>query len=80
MTQRFDAVLFDCDGVLVDSEDITNGVLRDMLDEAGWSLTPRECFSSISKVASEGGLGVQKTSLKSGFLRNPQTQNRSLST
>ena len=41
---RFDAVLFDCDGVLVDSEPITNGVLRDMLEEAGWPLTPAECM------------------------------------
>jgi beta-phosphoglucomutase-like phosphatase (HAD superfamily) len=40
----FDAVLFDCDGVLVDSEPITNGVLRDMLEEAGWTLTPAECM------------------------------------
>ncbi len=41
---RFDAVLFDCDGVLVDSEPITNGVLRTMLEEAGWRLTPDECM------------------------------------
>jgi len=41
---RFDAVLFDCDGVLVDSEPITNGVLRDMLQERGWSLTVDECM------------------------------------
>ncbi len=41
---RFDAVLFDCDGVLVDSEPITNGVLRDMLEELGWKLTPQECM------------------------------------
>lgn len=40
----FDAVLFDCDGVLVDSEPITNGVLRDMLEESGWTLTPEECM------------------------------------
>jgi HAD superfamily hydrolase (TIGR01509 family) len=39
----FDAVLFDCDGVLVDSEPITNGVLRQMLNEAGWALTQAEC-------------------------------------
>lgn len=39
-----DAVLFDCDGVLVDSEPITNGVLRDMLAEIGWVLTPSECM------------------------------------
>ncbi|GAA4423596.1 HAD family phosphatase [Acidovorax lacteus] len=40
----FEAILFDCDGVLVDSEPITNGVLRDMLEEAGWSLTPEACM------------------------------------
>jgi HAD superfamily hydrolase (TIGR01509 family) len=44
LTPRFDAVLFDCDGVLVDSEPITNGVLRQMLQELGWSLTPAECM------------------------------------
>src|SRR5438105_2157455 len=41
---KFEAVLFDCDGVLVDSEPITNGVLRDMLEELGWKLTPDECM------------------------------------
>jgi HAD superfamily hydrolase (TIGR01509 family) len=41
---RFDAVLFDCDGVLVDSEGITNGVLRDMLEEMGWTLSREECM------------------------------------
>jgi HAD superfamily hydrolase (TIGR01509 family) len=41
---RFDAVLFDCDGVLVDSEPITNGVLRDMLEELGWKLSAAECM------------------------------------
>lgn len=39
----FDAVLFDCDGVLVDSEPITNGVLCQMLNEAGWALSQAEC-------------------------------------
>ena len=43
-SERFEAVLFDCDGVLVDSESITNGVLRDMLEEAGWTLTGAECM------------------------------------
>jgi HAD superfamily hydrolase (TIGR01509 family) len=42
--ERFDAVLFDCDGVLVDSEGITNGVLRDMLEELGWKMDPAECM------------------------------------
>ena len=41
---KFDAVLFDCDGVLVDSEPITNRVLREMLGELGWQLTPQECM------------------------------------
>ncbi|WP_332741017.1 HAD family hydrolase [Hydrogenophaga sp.] len=43
MTQ-FDGVLFDCDGVLVDSEPITNGVLREVLNESGWALTQAECM------------------------------------
>jgi len=38
----FDAVLFDCDGVLVDSEPITNRILTSMLGELGWSLTVEE--------------------------------------
>lgn len=41
----FEAVLFDCDGVLVDSEPITVGVLRDMLEELGWKLSLRECMA-----------------------------------
>jgi len=44
VSRKFEAVLFDCDGVLVDSELITNGVLRDMLEELGWKLTPAECM------------------------------------
>ncbi|MDF1484504.1 HAD family phosphatase [Ramlibacter sp. H39-3-26] len=44
MPQCFGAVLFDCDGVLVDSEPITNRVLRDMLEERGWALTQEECL------------------------------------
>lgn len=42
---RFDAALFDCDGVLVDSEPITNGVLRAMLGELGWQLTQEQCMT-----------------------------------
>ena len=44
MSAPFDAVLFDCDGVLVDSEPITNGVLRQMLGELGWELTQAQCM------------------------------------
>jgi haloacid dehalogenase superfamily, subfamily IA, variant 3 with third motif having DD or ED len=38
-------VLFDCDGVLVDSESITNSVLREMLIELGWNISQEECIS-----------------------------------
>jgi HAD superfamily hydrolase (TIGR01509 family) len=41
---NFEAILFDCDGVLVDSEAITCGVLRDMFDEQGWRMTLAECM------------------------------------
>lgn len=43
----FDAVLFDCDGVLVDSEPITNGVLRDMLEELGWAMSLEDCMRTF---------------------------------
>lgn len=40
----FSAVFFDCDGVIVDSEPITNGVLRGMLHELGWDISAEECI------------------------------------
>ena len=40
----FEAILFDCDGVLIDSESITCGVLRDMFEEQGWCMTLAECM------------------------------------
>ena len=39
----FAGALFDCDGVLVDSEPLTNGVLREMLHELGWQISEAEC-------------------------------------
>ncbi|WP_236493186.1 HAD family hydrolase [Xanthomonas massiliensis] len=39
----FAAVLFDCDGVLVDSEPITLGVMRDVFAEHGWEMSQAEC-------------------------------------
>lgn len=44
---KFAAVLFDCDGVLVDSEPITNSVLRDMLAEQGWAMSVQECMDTF---------------------------------
>ena len=40
----FSAILFDCDGVLVDSELITHRVFRDMLLELGWVIGEEECL------------------------------------
>jgi HAD superfamily hydrolase (TIGR01509 family) len=36
-------VIFDCDGVLIDSEPICDRVVSSVLTEAGWPLTPAEC-------------------------------------
>lgn len=44
---KFEAILFDCDGVLVDSEPLTNGVLCAMLNEAGWAISPEECMATF---------------------------------
>ena len=47
LRMTFEAVLFDCDGVLVDSEAITCGALRDMLEENGWRLSLAECMAQF---------------------------------
>lgn len=59
----FDAVLFDCDGVLVDSEPITNRVLTEMLRELGWHLTVEETMRIFvgKAVKDEMGLIEEKT-------------------
>src|SRR5215831_9055066 len=41
---RFDLVIFDCDGVLVDSERITNQVFCTMLNEIGLTVTLDDMF------------------------------------
>ena len=57
---KFQAVLFDCDGVLVDSEPITNGLLRDMLEEQGWNLTPEACFQHfVGKAVLDEKLAIE---------------------
>lgn len=58
---KFEAVLFDCDGVLVDSESITNGVLRDMLEDLGWKLGSEECMRIfIGKTIRDEGAQIEK--------------------
>ncbi|AEV83729.1 HAD family hydrolase [Actinoplanes sp. SE50] len=53
-----EAVLFDCDGVLVDSERITNAVLRGMLHELGWAVGEAECFRLFVGKALADEVGV----------------------
>jgi HAD superfamily hydrolase (TIGR01509 family) len=59
----FAAVLFDCDGVLVDSEPITNRVLAQMLGELGWQLTAEESMGIFTgkAVVDESALIASKT-------------------
>ena len=42
MTRRFDLVVFDCDGVLVDSERLSIHLDAELLRELGWELTEDE--------------------------------------
>src|SRR5574338_220200 len=46
-TRPFDLVIFDCDGVLVDSESITNRVVTAMLNEIGLRVTLADMFDRI---------------------------------
>ncbi len=44
MTTRPDLVIFDCDGVLVDSETVSNVVLAENLTRHGLPTTPEDCL------------------------------------
>jgi HAD superfamily hydrolase (TIGR01509 family) len=44
---NFDAILFDCDGVLVDSEAITNGVIADTLNAYGAQVSVDEAMQAF---------------------------------
>ncbi|MBB3176982.1 HAD family phosphatase [Variovorax sp. Sphag1AA] len=66
----FDAVLFDCDGVLVDSEPITNRVLAEMLGELGWELTVDECMRIFTGKAVKDEATLIKA--RTGFTLTPE--------
>jgi len=77
----FDAVLFDCDGVLVDSEPITNRVLADMLGELGWSITLDECMrvftgkavrDEAATIEARTGVSIDETWMKQFRARRDQ--------
>jgi HAD superfamily hydrolase (TIGR01509 family) len=44
----FDLVIFDCDGVLVDSEPISNKIFHDLLVQAGWSMSSQFTFATFT--------------------------------
>ena len=52
----FDLVIFDCDGVLVDSERLTVAVEARMLTELGWPHTPDEVAARFMGRPSESML------------------------
>ncbi len=51
-------ILFDCDGVLVDSERLSHSVLREMLAEHGVNLTLEETLSHFMGTSTERGLEI----------------------
>lgn len=57
---KYKAILFDCDGVLVDSEPLTCQVLRDMLAEIGWHMSLPECVAAfVGKTVREERLAIE---------------------
>ena len=51
-------VLFDCDGVLVDSERLSHSVLREMLAEYGVNLTLEQTLNHFMGTSTERGLEI----------------------
>ena len=58
------AVIFDCDGVLVDSELLGNEVLSEVLRSHGLEMTPRECLETF--MGSSMPMLVEKASRLAG--------------
>jgi beta-phosphoglucomutase-like phosphatase (HAD superfamily) len=55
---RLKLVIFDCDGVLIDSEPIANRVLRDLLESAGLKLTLEQVMSTFVGNTKDGCIVV----------------------
>ncbi|MDM0078001.1 HAD family phosphatase [Variovorax sp. J2P1-59] len=83
----FDAVLFDCDGVLVDSEPITNRVLAEMLGELGWKLSVEESMrlfvgkavkDEVALIESKTGFAITEDWLDGFRIRRNEALERDL--
>ncbi|MEH6546179.1 MAG: HAD family phosphatase [Sneathiella sp.] len=62
-------VIFDCDGVLVDSEPITNKIISQSLTRYGFAVSPEECL----KLFVGGTMKiVEKTALENGAVLPPE--------
>lgn len=67
-------VIFDCDGVLVDSESISNAVLAEMLSEVGLQTTLRQARAAYQGLRLDGVVAEAERrlgrSLPSGFIES----------
>jgi HAD superfamily hydrolase (TIGR01509 family) len=70
LRKRFDLVIFDCDGVLVDSELITNRIFVRMLNEVGLPLSLEDMFEQFV-----GRSMPQCLALVTGLLGRPLPNN-----
>lgn len=46
--KRYELIIFDCDGTLVDSELVTNRVIAELINEIGITISPEECFDKFA--------------------------------
>jgi excinuclease ABC subunit A len=85
---KYDLIIFDCDGVLVDSETLANALLRDALAEHGLDMTVEEGVDFFSAVPSirdklemllRVGLGYVKIGQQANTLSGGEAQRVKLS-
>jgi len=46
--KKYDLIIFDCDGTIVDSEPLTNRIIAGMIQEYGIDTTPEECLAMFA--------------------------------
>src|SRR4030095_2976675 len=62
-THRWDLVIFDCDGVLVDSEPVSNGLLAKILNEAGLPISVEETARTFTGHSNEACVSLAERML-----------------
>lgn len=85
---HYQAILFDCDGVLIDSEPTSLKILRHMLAKRGWSLEPGQCqelfmgqpISAWSEIIHQHGqIRIEQEWLTAYQLKREQAMRRGIS-